>query len=117
MTLAPSGLSGFCTGIIFGIMLEIVYRINDPDICDEPDAVSSDAAARSNECCCESGSSGGLARAGGWGQPQMLRDPWRALNDHILIGPQALHKRQQRAQDAARRKGLTTPQRSRERQR
>ena len=67
VTLAPSGLSGFCTGIIFGIMLEIVYRVNDPDICDEPDAVSSDAAARSNECCCESGSSGGLAGARGAG--------------------------------------------------
>ena len=64
MTLAPSGLSGFCTGIIFGIMLEIVYRINDPDICDEPDAVSSDAAARSNECCCESGSGGAGALGG-----------------------------------------------------
>ena len=65
--LAPSGLSGFCTGIIFGIMLEIVYRINDPDICDEPGAVSTDAAARSNECCCESGLAvgGGLGAASG----------------------------------------------------
>ena len=100
--LAPSGLSGFCTGIIFGIMLEIVYRINDPDICDEPDAVSSDAAARSNECCCESGSGGGC------GQPRVLRGPC-ALNGRVPVGSQVPHKRHKRAQDAARRKGLTTP--------